>query len=96
MSGNNEPAGGKNEQDDLDQYQAVQPDVAGMLGEERHVALESGDDERFANVPTKAEATPAAIVINDLTSAFWRYDHGRNSVVLFTVMRFSIGGDMTW
>lgn len=49
-----------------------------------------------ANVPTKAEATPAAIVINDLTSAFWRYDHGRNSVVLFTVMRFSIGGDMTW
>ena len=117
MSGNDEPAGGKNEQDDLDQYQAVQPDVAGMLGEERHVALESGDDERFAgcggqrhapygisssapirwaNVPTKAEATPAAIVINDLTSAFWRYDHGRNSVVLFTVMRFSIGGDMTW
>ena len=48
MSGNDEPAGGKNEQDDLDQYQAVQPDVAGMLGEERHVALESGDDERFA------------------------------------------------
>lgn len=48
MSGNNEPAGGKNEQDDLDQYQAVQPDVAGMLGEERHVALESGNDERLA------------------------------------------------
>lgn len=48
MSGNNEPAGGKNEQDDLDQYQAVQPDVAGMLGEERHVALESGDDDRLA------------------------------------------------
>lgn len=51
---------------------------------------------RWANVPTKAEATPAAIVINDLTSAFWRYDHGRNSAVLFTVIRFSIGGDMTW
>ena len=38
----------------------------------------------------KILSQPAAIVINDLTSAFWRYDHGRNSVVLFTVMRFSI------
>lgn len=44
----------------------------------------------------KGGSHAAAIVINDLTSAFWRYDHGRNSVVLFTVMRFSIGGDMTW
>lgn len=45
---NAEPACGKDEQDHLDENQAVEPDVSGMLGEERHLALESGDNQRLA------------------------------------------------